>query len=109
MPVSDPLLTERFLLQKKKMHDLRVESINTRKERLKKLRQWIHVNRPAIQNAVFADFERNAVETDGIEIFNVLSEIKHALSNLDLWAATKKVDAPLTMLGTRSYLRYEPR
>jgi aldehyde dehydrogenase (NAD+) len=109
MEASDSLLTEGFLLQKQKIQDRRTEPISNRRQRLKKLRGWIHNNRTAIQDAVYADFRRNPLETDGIEIFNVLSEIKHALSNLESWAAIKKIDAPITMLGTRSYIYYEPR
>jgi aldehyde dehydrogenase (NAD+) len=39
----------------------------------------------------------------------VLNEIKTAMSGLEMWAKPKKVDAPFSMLGTRSYIQYEPR
>lgn len=58
---------------------------------------------------MYADFRKPAAEVDGIEIFNVLSEIKHALTHLHQWTRPKKVDAPFTMLGTRSRVLYEPR
>lgn len=109
MEVPDSPLTKSFLLQRQKMHALRVEPITNRKQRLRKLRQWIHANRSAIQDAMYADFRRNPLETDGIEIFNVLSEIKHALNNIESWTSPKKIATPLTMLGTRSHIRYEPR
>lgn len=109
MQVPDSLLTQSFLPQKQKMHDLRVEPIVNREQRLRKLREWVHNNRSAIQEALYADLQRNPLETDGIEIFNVLSEIKHALSNIKSWTALKSIETPLTMLGTRSFIRYEPR
>jgi aldehyde dehydrogenase (NAD+) len=83
--------------------------LSQRKEKLNRLRNWIHQNRSAIHQAMYDDFRKAAVEVDGIEIFHVLSEIKLAVSHLDDWAAPKKVDAPLTMLGTRSFIQYEPR
>jgi aldehyde dehydrogenase (NAD+) len=98
-----------FFSQKKKVSDLRKEPISARRERLKKLRDWIHANRAKIHKAMHDDFQKNPTEVDGIEIFHVLAEIKNALSNLELWASPKKVDAPITMLGTRSYIQYEPR
>jgi aldehyde dehydrogenase (NAD+) len=98
-----------FVLQRKKTKELRTESIENRKARLRSLRDWIHANRPRIHEAMHADFRKHPVEVDGIEIFHVLSEIKQALAHLDVWTAHKKVDAPLSMLGTRSYIQYEPR
>ena len=80
-----------------------------RKKRLLALRQWIHVNRPQIQDALFHDLRKPSVEADASEIFHVLNEIKVALDNLDQWTTPKKIDAPLFLLGTRAWLQYEPR
>ncbi|MCZ8022162.1 MAG: aldehyde dehydrogenase family protein [Cyclobacteriaceae bacterium] len=88
---------------------LRKSSIADRKSNLKKLRSWIHTNREAIQQAIYSDFKKPAGEVDGTEIFHVLAEIKNALANLDTWAAPKKIDAPITFLGTRSYVKAEPK
>jgi aldehyde dehydrogenase (NAD+) len=110
--VDSPLektLMKVFLQQKNKVKELRTESSGNRVQRLKQLRNWIHAHRSQIHEAMYADFKKHPVEVDGIEIFHVLSEIKTAISNLDLWASPKKVDAPITMLGTKSYIQYEPR
>jgi aldehyde dehydrogenase (NAD+) len=106
---SETALMKIFLQQKNKIPELRRESIGNRIQRLKKLRDWIHKNRPLIHQAMHDDFRKHPVEVDGIEIFHVLSEIKNALSNLESWTSPKKVDAPMTMLGTKSYIQYEPR
>lgn len=102
-------INEAFLGQKKAISSLRTEPLKNRLERLTMLRNWIHANRPAIHEAMYGDFRKAPVEVDGIEIFHVLSEIKLAVNNLEDWAKSKKVDAPLTMLGTRSFIQYEPR
>ncbi len=98
-----------FALQKSRVKSLKIEPLRNRKEKLKKLRDWIHLNRSAIHKAMHDDFKKHPVEVDGIELFHVLSEIKEAIENLEEWAAAKKVDAPLTMLGTKSFVQYEPR
>lgn len=85
------------------------DTIRDRKKRLEKLRHWIHRNRARIHEAMHNDFMKAAVEVDAIELFHVLNEIKVALNNVDDWVRPKKIDAPITMLGTRSFIQYEPR
>jgi aldehyde dehydrogenase (NAD+) len=98
-----------FDSQQKRALIQRNEPLKKRKERLEKLRLWIHANRSKIQKAAYEDFRKAPQEVDSIEIFHVLNELKLALQNLETWAKPKKVDAPLTMLGTRSFIHYEPR
>jgi aldehyde dehydrogenase (NAD+) len=98
-----------FERQGKSLSSLRKEPVSNRKARLQKLREWIHNNRTAIHQAMHDDFSKPAAEVDAIEIFHVLNEIKHAHDHLDEWSAAKKIDAPLTMLGTRSHIQYEPK
>ena len=88
---------------------VRTETVSKRIARLQALRKWIHENRPRIHKAAFDDFAKPAVEVDGTEIFHVLNEIKYACANLHDWTTPKKVDAPLTMLGTRARIEFEPR
>ena len=80
-----------------------------RKARLKKLQDWILSNRTAIQEAMYLDFKKHPTEVDAIELFGVLSEIRHALANIDGWMSPKRVGTPLTLAGTRSYVQCEPR
>lgn len=104
-----PILYQTFQRLREKQPELRKESIQKRKDRLAKLRRWIHQNRTRIHDAAFADFRKPSAEVDGVEIFHVLNEIHAALKNIDKWTKPKKVDAPLTMFGTRSWIHYEPR
>ncbi|HYG19642.1 MAG TPA: aldehyde dehydrogenase family protein [Ohtaekwangia sp.] len=98
-----------FGLQRTNAFRLRKEPIAKRREKLEKLRLWIHQHRADIHAAAYQDFRKPSAEVDGIEIFHVLQEIKCALDNLDQWTSPLKVDAPWTMLGTRSVIQYEPR
>jgi aldehyde dehydrogenase (NAD+) len=103
------LIKHAFDQQKNFFQELRKEPIAARKERLNRLREWIHKNRSAIHKAMHDDFRKPSAEVDAIEIFHVLNEIKHAVTHLDDWAAPKKIDAPITLIGTRSWIHYEPR
>lgn len=98
-----------FQSQKEFSIALRSEPLANRKNRLKALRTWVKSNRELIQEAMYKDFRKPSVEVDATEIFPVLDEIKGALSNLDQWVKPTKTDAPLTLLGTRSQIMYEPR
>jgi aldehyde dehydrogenase (NAD+) len=88
---------------------LRTEGYRDRIVRLDKLRKWILDNREKIQRAVFADFRRPAMEVETGELFPVLAEINHAIDRLAEWVKPRKIDAPLTFLGTRSVIAYEPK
>ncbi|MEO1051486.1 MAG: aldehyde dehydrogenase family protein [Bacteroidota bacterium] len=88
---------------------LRQERYQERIKRLNKIKNWIETNRKKIQKAVYQDFKKPSVEVDISEIHPVLSEIKHFKSHLKSWVKPKKVDAPLTMLGTSSRITYEPK
>ena len=106
--VSEDILKV-FQDKKVSFKKLRLQSVQERRTRLNKLRSWIKANREAIRLAMHADFSKPAAEVDTTEILPALDEIKQALENLDQWTKPKKVDAPLTMLGTRSSIMYEPK
>lgn len=101
--------SEIFSLQKTKAIEWRTEPIRERKKRLKKVHSWILENRMRICEAVHADFKKPFEEVQANDIFPVTSEINHILAHLDDWVKPKKVDTPLTLLGTWSEVRYEPR
>jgi aldehyde dehydrogenase (NAD+) len=102
-------IEQTFLEHRKFAARLRTEPLKNRIQRLQKLRSWIHANRTRIHEAMHADFRKAPVEVDAIELFHVLNEIKVAVNNLEQWAQPKKIDAPITMLGTRSVIQFEPR
>ncbi len=98
-----------FERQKLRSQKLRLESLKVRMDRLRKLETWICVHREMIKAAVHADFRKPLLEVDTSEIYPVLTELRHALRNLEAWARPKKIDATLAYVGTRSEVRYEPK
>lgn len=98
-----------FFALKSKTLELRLESIDARKRRLKALEAWMHTHRERVQRAVFADYKKPPLEVDTSEIYPVLVELRHVLKHLDEWAAPVKIDATLAYVGTRSEVRFEPK
>lgn len=98
-----------FEKQKVKALELRSEPLKNREVRLKKIEAWLLGHQEELQQAIFNDFGKPYTETTTSEIFPVLGEIRHTLAHLHQWAAPKKIDAPLTYLGTRSEIRHEPK
>ncbi len=88
---------------------LRLEHFSQRKARINALKNWILDNRKEIQQAVNADFSKPLVEVETTEIYTSLAEIRFALAHLSEWMKPKKVDAPLTFLGTKAEIRVEPK
>ncbi len=107
--ISNTLIQEIFEKQKKNSLSQREEKIQKRLIRLKKLQHWIEKNRESIKHAVHQDFGKPKTEVDVSEVYPVISELKHASSNLKTWAKAKKVDAPLAYIGSSSKITYEPK
>lgn len=106
--VSD-WINELFKKQQEHVTTYRNEPVSARKNRLIQLRKWVLSHKPMIQHAIYADFRKPEMEVDATEIFPVINELSHALANLERWTKPQKIDAPLTMLGTRSVVRAEPK
>ncbi len=98
-----------FQLQKAKSIELRTSTTKQRIAKLNKIEDWIVSNRTTIQKAVFEDFKKPEEEVDLTEIYPVIMDIKHTRDHLKSWMKAEKVDAPLTMLGSRPYVQYEPK
>ena len=103
------LLQLLFEKQRKRSLELREEPVKERKARLKKLEAWLMSNQENLQKAIYKDFQKPPFEVTSTELFPVLGEIKYAVEHLEDWTTPKKIDAPLTYIGTRSEIRYEPK
>ena len=98
-----------FRRQKEKCIELRLQSIKQRKILLLKFCQFILANRDRIGQEVHKDFKKPLLEIDLSEIYPVVSEIRHAVEKIDEWTCAQKIDAPITYLGTRSKVVFEPK
>ncbi len=102
-------INEIFQAQKATCISWRQESLKPRRSRLKRVKRWVEDHRQEIREAIYLDFKKPPEEVDLSEIYVVLSEIKHALAYLDKWAAPRKVEAPLALMGSNSQIHYQPK
>ncbi|WP_179021147.1 aldehyde dehydrogenase family protein [Winogradskyella forsetii] len=86
---------------------------STYKQRLKKLNTLqyaIEVTyRAQIQKALQKDLGKPVVETELTEIYAIIGDIKHTKKHLRHWMQKQSVETPLSMLGSSSYITYEPK
>lgn len=113
IPISPNTKLEEILklydAQQKNRQNVKNTSAKERKAKLKKLKDTVLEYRPKIEAAVYADLHKPSVETSYAEIFNVVSECRFAIENLDEWMEEKPVDTPLLFVGTSSKIISEPK
>jgi aldehyde dehydrogenase (NAD+) len=107
--IDNQQLLDIFEKQKHRSLLLRSESISDRKQRLQSFERFLMKNKGRVRDAVYKDFKKPLTESDISELYPVLTEIRHTLAHLSDWAKPQRIDAPLTYLGTRSEVRYEPK
>jgi aldehyde dehydrogenase (NAD+) len=62
-----------------------------------------------LHKAIHDDFRKNPAETDLTETHLVIAEINDAIKHLAKWMKPKKVSTPMTLFGTSSEIRCEPK
>lgn len=80
-----------------------------RRKKLKKLQNAINKYRPQIKEAMYNDFKKHPSEVDLTDVYPITSEIKHVRSHLNHWMGRHGVSTPLAMMGSSSYIKYEPK
>jgi aldehyde dehydrogenase (NAD+) len=80
-----------------------------RVERLVRLRAAVRERRLELLEAIHGDFGKQAVEAEVTELLPVIEELSVAIRQLKRWMKPRRVGTPLTLLGSRSEVRYEPK
>ncbi|MAS38638.1 MAG: aldehyde dehydrogenase family protein [Flammeovirgaceae bacterium] len=109
MSTSERELIKSHKILKDNISNVKLTSSSERIFKLKKLKKNILSNRDNIKNALKKDFKKNESEVDLTEIFPVIQEINHTINNLRKWMKDKYVKTPLTLLGSKSYIKYEAK
>ena len=100
------------VLHKKLVANQKVVKNSSKSDRiikLKKLKKSILNYREEIKSALEKDFKKNPTEVDLTEIFPVISEINHTINNLGKWMRNQYVKTPITLIGSKSYVKYEAK
>ncbi|MCX7551633.1 aldehyde dehydrogenase family protein [Xanthomarina sp. F2636L] len=83
------------------------------KERIRKLKRLKHAlevsYKQELREALYKDFKKPHLETDLTEIYPVIDEINFVTSNLKSWLKHQKVETPLALLGSSSFILNEPK
>lgn len=95
--------------QKARQYEVGSSSVKSRKAKLKALLAAVTDHRTDIQQAIYADFRKPALEVDLTEIFPVAGEIRFARKHLWTWMQGKQRPTPLSLWGASSRIHYEPK
>ncbi len=99
-----------FQAQRANQYAVAQTTAKERIQKLKRLQAAIEVTyRQAIRDALYQDFRKHPAEVDLTEVFIILKEIKYACSHLRRWMGKHRVATPLTLAGSSSWIRYEPK
>tara|TARA_B100001057_G_scaffold171098_1_gene171919 strand:+ start:7607 stop:9016 length:1410 start_codon:yes stop_codon:yes gene_type:complete len=109
MITSEKKLINSHKILKENVSQLKLTTYSERIHKLKKLKENILSNRDNIKDALNKDFRKNESEVDLTEVFPVIQEINHTIKNLRKWMKDKYVKTPLTLIGSKSYIKYEAK
>lgn len=102
-------ISQIFNDQKENQHKVARSTVSERITKLKKLHKAVLDNKDAIRKALYDDFKKHPSEVDLTEIYPVTGDIKHTISNLNKWMRPEKVGTPLALIGSSSWIHYEPK
>ena len=98
-----------FKAQQQRQYDIGRSIAAERIVKLKRFHQAITDYTSEIRQALYDDLRKHPSETDLTEIYCITGEIKHAIRHLKKWMKPKRVATPIALLGTGSYIHYEPK
>lgn len=78
-------------------------------DRIRRIQTWITAHKAAIQQALYDDFRKPASEVVIGELMAIQAEIKHTVRHLKQWMKPQRLPTPVSLIGTKSYLRHEPK
>jgi len=108
-PTSRQEIRRLFDLQQQNQLAVGRTSTKERIHKLKKLKTSLLEHRDEVRQAMWNDFQKPEVEVDLTEIYPTVKEIKHTIKNLKRWMKPRKVSTPIAMLGSTSYIQYQPK
>ncbi len=95
--------------QRAHFHARGILPLAARRERLQRMHDLMEKERGAIRVAIQADYHRPDLEIDLAELGVTVFELRHAIRHLKSWAKPRRVGTPLSLFGTSSEVRCEPR
>lgn len=110
LEISSETAIERLFEEQQAYHPfVRRTTAPERIRKLERLRDKVMERRQDIHAALYADFRKPALEVDITEIAPLKFEIGHVTKALAGWMEPQQVRMPMTLVGTKSEVRYEPK
>lgn len=97
-----------FNIQKEFFRSGKTRDIDFRIASLTKLKSIIKAQEKEILEAVYSDLHKAATDAYATEIAGVYAEIDFAIKNIRTWAKREKMETPIFMFPSKSYLYKEP-
>lgn len=77
-------------------------------KQLKKLKKAVEVRETELMDALRMDLNKSKEEAFLTELGPLYQEIGHIIKHLPKWAKEKKVETPVSQMGSESYIYHEP-
>lgn len=94
--------------QREQVNKLLPQSVETRKNHLRRLKAAIKNHESAIFTALYADLRKDKAEAFMTEVGLVYEELNHALKHLKSWAKPKRVKISLAQLPAKARILSQP-
>lgn len=98
-----------FDAQRRHASKMALTSADQRIERIRRIQTWIKIHQSDIQQVMYDDFRKPSAEVLLGELMALHAEIKHTIGHLKQWMKPQSLPTPMALIGTRSYLRHEPK
>ncbi len=102
-------LADIFAAQQQHQYTVARTSATERIAKLQRLHDVVLRNRAAIQEAMRLDFRKSTMETDFTETGVIANALRHAMHHLRSWMMPRSVATPMTLIGSFSEIRYQPK
>lgn len=104
-----PRLTQIYEAQQRARARVAATTARERIAKIRRLHDALLAHRDDIRAALWDDYRKPVAEVDLSEILPVVQEARHAARRLKRWMKPRRVPTPITLLGSRSRIVYEPK
>ena len=88
---------------------LRKSDFKQRIVKIKKIKNWIYLNKAKIRSALSKDLSRPELETNITEILTTVDMANDIIKNLKKWMAPKSIPSSLSVITSKSSIEYYPK
>ena len=88
---------------------LRNSDFKQRIVKIKKIKNWIYLNKAKIRSALSKDLSRPELETNITEILTTVDMANDIIKNLKKWMAPKSIPSSLSVITSKSSIEYYPK